>query len=122
MSNGEEVNEDPFRVDKLILDYDYLIYRIKDHVLSIHLETTDICRKQNKLITEGIVEDIIDANIKGIEELLQKCGELEKYFVQLNAIDSIVGTFRERLDSIIKQYYDIKVHNERISEDNTTTK
>ncbi|AGO12582.1 AaceriAER242Cp [[Ashbya] aceris (nom. inval.)] len=121
-SQAEDVNRDPFRVDQLILDYDYLLYRIKDHVASIHLATTEVCRKQNQLVCSGIVEEIIDNNIKNVRELLAKCKELEAYFEQLNAIDGIVSTFHERMDEIVKQYRDIKVHTDSVSRDHAATK
>ncbi|AMD19176.1 HBR275Cp [Eremothecium sinecaudum] len=122
MSEGEEINKDPFHVDQLILDYDYLIYRIKDHVSTIHLETTNACRRQHDLITKGIVEDIIENNIKELRNVLGKCKELEAYILQLNALDSIVNTFHERVNEVIKQLRDIKVHNMNISEQNTSTR
>ncbi|AAS52923.1 AER242Cp [Eremothecium gossypii ATCC 10895] len=119
---AEDVNNDPFRVDQLILDYDYMLYRIKDHVASIHLATTELCRKQNQLVCTGIVEEIIDSNIKNVRELLTKCKELETYFEQLHAIDGIVSTFHERMDEIVKQYRDIKVHTDSASRDHVATK
>lgn len=121
MSRGEQLNNDPFHVDQLILDYDYLVYRIRDHISSVHVETTNVCRRQHELITKGIVEEVVHKNIEELGDILNKSKELEEYFTQLNAIDAIVASFHERVEDIIKQLRDIKVHNINILKESSTT-
>lgn len=102
--NSESPLEDPLGIDKLSVDYDYLIYRIQDYVESIGLETTRICERQNKLITEDIVAQEIDHNIQEFKRLLEKCDALENHFDMLNEIAIITESFKERLDQVVKDY------------------
>lgn len=101
MSEGDN---DPFKIDKLIVDYDYVLYKIQDELESIRLETLEVCEKQNQLVENGIIEDVIDANIAMTKELLEKCDELDKHYDQLDAVEGIVVSFKSRLKNVITQY------------------
>lgn len=104
----EERHSDPFDVDKLSVHYDYLLYKIQDHVSSIHWKTTEIVKKQNEIVDKGIIEEVIDVNIRELRSLLEKCQELENHFDLLNQIDAIVQNFPERIDQVIKEYKELK--------------
>lgn len=97
--SGGPVN-DPFGIDQLSVHYDYLLYRIQDYVTSIQLSTTEICQRQNGLVEKGIIEDVIDVNIREMHHLLNKCEELERHFDMLDQIDSIVQSLGPRLESV----------------------
>ncbi|QLG72044.1 hypothetical protein HG535_0C03980 [Zygotorulaspora mrakii] len=102
--NSELPADDPLNIDKLSVDYEYLIYKIKDYVQSIELETTQICRKQKELIENDIIVEIIDKNIRELKNILQKCDELENHFDMLDQISIITDAFKERLDNVVKEY------------------
>ncbi|KAM3162148.1 Biogenesis of lysosome-related organelles complex 1 subunit CNL1 [Lachancea thermotolerans] len=108
-----EGTRDPFGIDRLSVDYDYLLYRIQDHVTSIQLSTTEICRQQNQLVEQGIIGDAIDINIEEMRRILQKCEELETHFDMLDQIDSIVQAFRPRLDDIVREHRELTRNTER---------
>ena len=92
--------DDPLGINKLAVDYDYLMYKIDDYVQSIQIQTHDICMQHNKVIKEDIIEGIIDKNIAQSKTLLENCNELENYFDMLEQIAFISDTFRQRLDNI----------------------
>lgn len=106
--NSGSTNEDPLGIDKLSVDYDYLLYKISDYVTSIQMETTAICRRQNELVTEDIVEGVIEKNIEGFSEVLKKCEELENHFDMLDQIAQISESFKMRLKQIIQDYKCLK--------------
>ncbi|CUS21797.1 LAQU0S04e01002g1_1 [Lachancea quebecensis] len=108
-----EGTRDPFGIDRLSVDYDYLLYRIQDHVTSIQLSTTEICRQQNQLVEQGIIKDAIDVNIEEMHRMLQKCEELEAHFDMLDQIDGIVQAFRPRLDAIVREHRELTRSTER---------
>ncbi|EHN02987.1 YDR357C-like protein [Saccharomyces cerevisiae x Saccharomyces kudriavzevii VIN7] len=100
--------DDPLGIDKLTVDYDYLLYKIKDYVQSIQLDTTELCKKQNELIVNGIIESTIDKNIARFEELLKKCDELENHYEVLNQLATITDTFKERIAEAVNEYNELK--------------
>ncbi|CDO95068.1 unnamed protein product [Kluyveromyces dobzhanskii CBS 2104] len=99
-----EADNDPFEIDKLILDYDYLLYKIQDELESIQLKTLEVCQKQNVLVEDGLIEDVIDGNIAMAKDLLDKCDDLEKHYDQLDAVEGIVVSFKSRLKRVVTQY------------------
>lgn len=100
--------DDPLGINRLAVDYDYLMYKIDDYVQSIQIHTHDICMQHGKVIKEGIIEGIIDKNVCEFKALLESCNELENYFDMLEQISFISDTFRQRLDSI---YNELKILN-----------
>lgn len=99
-----QAEDDPFNVDKLIVDYDYVLYKILDQMESIQMKTTEICRRQHELVERGVIEKVIDKNIAGVKELLEKCEELEKQYDQLAAVNEIAETFNIRLKNVANKY------------------
>lgn len=106
--NTGATNEDPLGIDKLSVDYDYLLYKINDYVTSIQMETIAICKRHNELITDGIVEGVIEKNIQGFDEILKKCQELENHFDMMDQIAQISESFKFRLKHIIHDYKCLK--------------
>lgn len=105
---SEEEPCDPFKIDRLTVHYDYLLYKIQDYVSSIHLHTTEICKRQNELVTKEVIEGIIDENIAELQKLLVQCEELESSFDMLDQIDVIVQTFKQRIEDVVKEHKSLK--------------
>lgn len=103
--------EDPLGIDKLSVDYDYLLYKINDYVQSMQLQVTEMCTKENKLISDDILTGLVDKNIKRLNDLLQKCDELENHFDMLDQIEMITATFKDRLSQISVDYKKIRATN-----------
>ncbi|QHS72547.1 Cnl1p [Saccharomyces paradoxus] len=100
--------DDPLGIDKLTVDYDYLLYKIKDYVQSIQLDTTELCKKQNEVMVNGIIENTIDKNIAKFKQLLEKCDTLENHYEMLNQLAMITDTFKERIAEAVNDYNSIK--------------
>lgn len=105
---SQEPHEDSLGIDKLSVNYDYLLYKIADHVSTIEFQTNQICRRQNELITKDIVGGIIDENIKHFKGILRKCEELENHFDMLDQINSITENFKTRLAQVARDYKELK--------------
>ncbi|AQZ14930.1 CNL1 (YDR357C) [Zygosaccharomyces parabailii] len=105
--NDEATNEDPLGIDKLSVDYDYLLYKIADYVSSIEFQTNQICKRQHELITEHIVSEIVEENIKMFKELMRKCEELENHFDMLDQINLITEKFKMRLAQVSRDYKEL---------------
>lgn len=102
----QDVND--LGINRLILDYDYLLYKINDYVQSIQLRTNLLCMEQNRLIEADIIDGLINANIDHLKYILEKCDELETHFDMMDQIDQIVQSFKDRLQSIRSEYNQLK--------------
>lgn len=102
----QDVND--LGINRLILDYDYLLYKINDYVQSIQLRTNLLCKEQNRLIEADIIDGLINANIDHLKYILKKCDELETHFDMMDQIDQIVQSFKDRLQSIRSEYNQLK--------------
>lgn len=91
---------DPLGINRLSVDYDYLMYKINDYVQSIQIQTNELCKQQATLVQEGVIEGVIDKNVAGFKELLEKCSELNNYFDMLEQISMIAEMNKERLAAI----------------------
>lgn len=109
-TEGQEQEEevDTLGINKLIVDYDYLLYKINDHVQSIQYRTDQICKRQNQLVEQDIIEGQIDFNIDQFKKLLKHCDELETHFDMMDQIDLIAKSFKDRLQNITMEYSNIK--------------
>ena len=101
-------NSDPLGINKLSVDYDYLLYKINDYVHSVQLQINDICKQETEIINDQIINGIIDKNIKEFKGLIQKCDELENFFEMMDQIATISETFKTRLNQIVIDYKDFK--------------
>lgn len=101
--------DDPLGINRLSMDYDYLLYKIGDYVQSIQIQTDELCKEQNTVIKKSIIEDVVDKNISEFKNLLEKCNELENYFDMLEQILMISETFKERLKSITSELNSVKI-------------
>ncbi|SMN19685.1 similar to Saccharomyces cerevisiae YDR357C CNL1 Protein of unknown function [Maudiozyma saulgeensis] len=109
--NDGSHNGDPLGINKLAVDYDYLMYKINDYVQSIQIQTHAICQQHDTVIKDDIVEGIIDKNVAEFKVLLEQCNELENYFDMLEQIAFISETFKERLDTIFAELKTVKTNN-----------
>ncbi|CAL9735861.1 biogenesis of lysosome-related organelles complex 1 subunit Cnl1p [Monosporozyma servazzii] len=107
-SRSNEEEEDALGINKLIIAYDYLLYKINDHVQSIQYRTDMMCKRQNQLIEEDIIRGQIDVNIEHFKHILKQCDELETHFDMMDQIDTIVQTFKDRLQDINAEYNNIR--------------
>lgn len=103
-----DTGDNSLGIDKLSIDYDYLIFKINDYISSIQLQTKEICQRQNELISEGIIKNVINENILKFKVLLESCEELENNFDMLDQIQIISESFAQRLREVTKNYIEIK--------------
>ncbi|CEP60677.1 Cnl1p LALA0_S01e16446g [Lachancea lanzarotensis] len=112
MTSGDaeptQEQRDPFGIDRLCVDYDYLLYKIHDYVSSIQLKTIETCEQQNRLIEQGIIEQVIDKNVNEVKKILAQCDGLESHFDMLDQLNGIVESFEPRLQKVIADHKDLQ--------------
>lgn len=90
---------DPLELHKLALSYDYLIYKINDHIATLS-ETThqSILRKQH-LISNDYLQDQLHLTdeLKEIDDIMAQCKTLELEFLKLDQLNGFITQFKERV-------------------------
>lgn len=103
----DAVDDDPLEIKDLSVKYDYLIYKINDHIANLAEITHQSVTTKRKLIDEEYFDHQLhlDDQLKDADRLLHECAELEILFLKLDQLYMFVGDFKERI-SVLEQEFD----------------
>lgn len=95
-------DEDPLVLKDLALNFDYLMYKIGDHISNLSEMTYDaVNAKQNFVNKEYLQGQLkLDGEIEEIDFILDKCKELELEFMKLDQLYLFVEDFKSRLSRL----------------------
>lgn len=96
--------EDPLGLKELALNYDYLIYKMNDHMNNLSEQTYTAVKEKEVLVNEYLEKKLqLDKEMKEIDLILKKCEQLELEFMKLDQLSSFIEGFKNRLDTIESQ-------------------
>ncbi|EDK43349.1 hypothetical protein LELG_01527 [Lodderomyces elongisporus NRRL YB-4239] len=106
---------DPLELKKLSLSYDYLTYKIKDHIKTLTDQTYAAVLEKQELINKDYIEGQLDLSQKyeQISQLIQTCNDLELDFMKIDQLEIFVEDFAKRLDVLEAQFSDLSTHQAR---------
>ncbi|KAK6456267.1 uncharacterized protein RJT20DRAFT_5659 [Scheffersomyces xylosifermentans] len=113
-SNGdippEDLDPDPLELRKLALSYDYLIYKINDHVSTLAETTYQSIQNKQQLIEKNYLQDQLklDEEMKDVDSLLKKCTQLELDFLKLDQLNMFIQDFKQRLDVLEREFSQVE--------------
>lgn len=92
-------DDDPLGLKQLALHYDYLIYRINDHIAGLSQDTYEAVSTKERAVTQEYLGDQLQLaqQLEDVDVLLQKCSELELEFMKVDQLKVFVGDFKERV-------------------------
>lgn len=92
-------DDDPLRIKDLAVSYDYLMYKIHDHIESLLETTFQSVETKQRLIEQDYFEDQLhmDENIAQAQKLLKQCDDLELLFMKLDQLYLFVDDFKTRV-------------------------
>lgn len=98
----DQDDDDPLQLKDLAVKYDYLMYKIGDHITNLADLTHQSVVNKRKLIDEDYFDKQLqlDAELDGADQLLEECRELESLFMKLDQLYMFVGDFKTRLSSL----------------------
>lgn len=105
----EDDSSDPLELHKLSLSYDYLIYKINDHVALLSETTHQSILRKQELITTDYLQDQLQLakEFKEIDEILEKCRNLELDFLKLDQLGGFIGEFKERVTQLERVFKEL---------------
>ncbi|KAG2732517.1 hypothetical protein G9P44_004934 [Scheffersomyces stipitis] len=109
-SRDSEDDPDPLELRKLALSYDYLIYKINDHVSTMADTTYQSILSKQKLIENNYFEDQLHLQdeLDHVETLLDNCTQLELEFMKLDQLKMFIDDFKSRLDVLELEYSNLE--------------
>ncbi|EGV66696.1 hypothetical protein PSN45_002684 [Yamadazyma tenuis] len=104
VADSEE--EDPMGLKQLALSYDYLIYKINDHVKSLSDITFESVSQKESLIKRDYLQQQLklDMEMAQIDKLLVECDKLELEFMKLDQLKGFVDDFKVRVSRLETQF------------------
>lgn len=100
------VDDDPLEIKDLSVKYDYLIYKINDHIATLAEITHQSVTTKRKLIDEQYFDHQLrlDDQLKDADRLLQECTKLETLFMKLDQLYMFVGDFKKRITVLEQEF------------------
>lgn len=102
----DKVDDDPLELKDLAVNFDYLMFRINDHLSNLSETTYQSVTNKKKLIEEEFFDKQlqIDERINEVDSLILECKELEVLFMKLDQLYMFVGDFKSRLLTLENEF------------------
>ncbi|ODV80365.1 uncharacterized protein CANTADRAFT_34131, partial [Suhomyces tanzawaensis NRRL Y-17324] len=93
---------DPLEIRQLALSYDYLLYKIRDHLSSLAEDTyTAISEKERRIKAEYLQDQLrLDHEFETVNMLIESCKAIESDFLKLDQLNLFIDDFKLRLDHL----------------------
>lgn len=95
-------DEDPLVLKNLAVNFDYLMYKINDHISNLSEKTFNaVNAKQDFVNSEYLQKQLnLEKEINEIDLIISKCNDLELDFMKLDQLYLFVEDFKSRLNSL----------------------
>lgn len=107
---GEEpVDDDPLEIKDLAVKYDYLIYKINDHITNLaEITHQSIITKRNMIDEDYFNEQLhLDEELQNADKLIGECNLIETLFMKLDQLYMFVGDFKERISVLEREFNNV---------------
>ncbi|CAX44554.1 conserved hypothetical protein [Candida dubliniensis CD36] len=90
---------DPLELKKLSLNYDYLMYKIRDYINTLTEQTYQSILSKQYQINQEYLHDQLNLfdNYESIDEMLKTISQLEMEFLKLDQLEVFIQDFKQRL-------------------------
>ncbi|CUM46790.1 unnamed protein product [Debaryomyces tyrocola] len=95
-------DEDPLVLKNLAVNFDYLMYKINDHISNLSEKTFHAVNAKQDFVNGEYLQKQLDLEkeINEIDLILSRCNELELDFMKLDQLYLFVEDFKSRLNSL----------------------
>lgn len=97
--DGAAGDDDPLRVKELALRFDYLLYRLKDHIATVLQEAVERVENKDNLTRFNDLLNM-DEQIAYLQRLLVSLQEIDSDIDTIRQVSEIVSGFRLRLKDV----------------------
>lgn len=101
---ADAVDDDPLQLKQLAVNYDYLVYKINDHITTLSEQTFLLVKAKQQLTDEYFNDKLrLEAEFAQIDELISHCKEIELTFMKLDQLRMFVDDFHGRLNRLERE-------------------
>lgn len=98
--------DDPLNLKQLSVNYDYLIFKIKEHYSNLSDQTYESVNNQQSLIEDKFFKELgLEKELDEIEAEIQKVREIETSFMKIEQLEMFVDDFKQRLTHLEKEFH-----------------
>lgn len=99
-------DDDPLELKDLAVKFDYLMFRINDHLAALADATWRSVEAKRTLIEEDYFgrQLQLDAELARADAVVAECTQLEAMFMKLDQLYTFVGEFKARLAALEREY------------------
>lgn len=98
-------DDDPLQLKQLAVNYDYLIYKINDHIAVLSEQTFRLMKTKQQLTEEYLQDKLhLEEEFANIDELIGHCKEIELTFMKLDQLRMFVDDFHQRLNYLEQEF------------------
>lgn len=97
--------DDPLELKQLAVKYDYLLYKIGDHIATLSEQTYQSVQKKTELVEKEYFQNQLDldSHLANADSLLVQCDEIDLVFLKLDQLYMFVDDFKERVAALEQQ-------------------
>lgn len=96
-----QATDDPLNIKDLCLKYDYLMFKIKDHLQNLSDTTYNALMHKKSLIDTFLSDELsIDNELKHTDQLLNQCDSIEGQLMKLDQIIQFIDQFKSRVQAL----------------------
>lgn len=98
--------DDPLQLKLLAVNYEYLMYKINDHIGNLSEKTNVAVEEKRRLIEDDyFVKQLdIDTQLKHADDLLAECNEVEQQLMKLDQLYGFADDFKQRISDLEEQF------------------
>lgn len=106
----DDKDEDPLDLKKLSLSYDFLVFKIQDHLANLTERTYEcIISKKDFVYDDYLGKQLgLQSKIKEVEDLLNECSKIESEFKKIEQLETFVEDFKTRLDILERRFLSLE--------------
>ena len=99
-------SDDPLQLKDLAVDFDYLMFKIKDHILGLaELTQKSVTTKMRLIEDDYLTQQLaLESQIAEADAILRECTDLETLFMKLGQFQGFVDDFKTRLSVLEHEF------------------
>lgn len=101
-SYKKEDEQDPLGLKETALNFDYLIYKINDHIKGLSDLTYQSVKEKDLLVGEFLSQ--VTAEYSEIDGMVQKCHQIELEFYKLDQLKQFIDEFKHRISVLETEF------------------
>lgn len=105
----EPIDDDPLKIKDLAVQYDYLMFKISDHISNLaDLTYRSVISKQQLIEQDYFAEQLdLEKELEESDTIMEECKKLETVYSKLDQLYLFVDEFKIRLTNLEEKFKEL---------------